>query len=213
MKIVSHGSSSCFNWGKGSLDLQCIFLGGFLKHVCRACDYLQLWAELDSVCHQSHFTWWLQRKLSKLLAPNVFLWDWFLGEALWKFYRTPSILLHLSPPQSVPPCPGLASVYIKCWWNMRQYVLYSLNMNYRHFFTNLYMSFVLSIHFWGEGRSFIVFQNIHDRGGGRVWGVITPLIWRAIFSTQIIKKPPRFGARRGNTMHKSLVWGLSHYIT
>ena len=40
----NENSASWFiNWGKGTLDFQCIFQWRFLKHVCRACNYSKLW--------------------------------------------------------------------------------------------------------------------------------------------------------------------------
>ena len=39
MRIVPHGSSGASLWGKEDFYFQCIFLGGFLRRACRACDY------------------------------------------------------------------------------------------------------------------------------------------------------------------------------
>ena len=39
MRIVSHDSSGASLWGKEDFYFQCIFLGGFLRRACRACDY------------------------------------------------------------------------------------------------------------------------------------------------------------------------------
>ena len=43
---MPHGSSGASLWGKEDFYFQCIFLGGFLRRACRACDYSHVCSHL-----------------------------------------------------------------------------------------------------------------------------------------------------------------------